>query len=139
MKTLGRGFNVKTKQFREGKWTKGKVEELLLDDPDDCFNYFDRNATKEQKQERKENYDEAENCVRLLKNSYVDPTFADTINLMNKYQISPSMDRSEFANKVISILKASDEDVRNIDYDDMIRFCVIHDKCKNILNGICLL
>ncbi len=133
LKTLGKGFNVKTKQFREGKWTKGKIEELLLGDEDDCFNYFEKQLSKEERQERKENYDEAESCVRLLKNSYVDPSFTDVINLMNKYQISPSMDRAEFARKMLSTLKKSDEDVRNIDYDDMIRFCVIHDKCKNIL------
>jgi superfamily I DNA/RNA helicase len=133
LKTLGKGFIVKTKQFKEGKWTKGKIEELLLYDEDKCFSHFDRDATKEEKQERKENYDEAENCVRLLKNSYVNPSFTDTINLMSKYQISPSMDRSEFAYKVLDILKKSDEDVRHIDYDDMIRFCVIHGKCKNIL------
>lgn len=133
LRTLGR-VNVKVKSFTAGKWTNGKNEDIIRRDP--IFDSFNRALSKDEKISAKENFDAADQCLRLLKNTYVDPSFTDVINLMNRYQISPSMPRDEFANKILSFLRISDEDQYNVDYDDMIRFCVLRGLGSNIISDV---
>jgi len=133
LRTLGR-VNVKVKSFTAGKWTNGKNEDIIRQDP--IFNIFNKSLSKDDKIAAKDNFDAADQCLKLLKNTYIDPSFIDVINLMNRYQISPSMPRDEFANKLLMFLKISDEDQYTVDYDDMIRFCVIRGLGSQIVNDV---
>lgn len=134
LKSLGRNVNVKVKQLKDGKWTKGKIEELLLKER--VFNPFSNGLSRDDKSNFKDNYDAATECIKLLKNTYISPSWTDVLNLIDRYQISACMERAEFAHFMVDFLKKSDEDQYNVDYEDMIRFCVLNGKAKNITQDI---
>lgn len=106
-----------------------KVSKIISKDSD--FNTFDKGHSPAEKVIAKENYSEMLNLVSLMKNSMLDPQFYDVVNLANRYNISPPMERGEFCRRAIDFLKKSDEQLDVIDYDDMIRFFVLHNMHKD--------
>jgi superfamily I DNA/RNA helicase len=133
LRQLG-NVNVQGGEFKSGKWLPSKVDLLMRKDA--CFNIYDKNLSKDEKVAIKENADCAKEALKLMKNTYIKPSFIDTINLMMKYNISPCMARDEFAHKILEMLEQSDSDQYNVDYDDMIRFCALRNLGERIVTDM---
>lgn len=112
-------------RFRGIQLEGQKVSKIITKDSD--FNSFDKTKSPQEKTFAKENYSAMLELISLMKNSFVTCGFYDVLNLANKYNIFPPMDRGEFINKAMKFLIKSDEDTNTLDFDDMIRFFVLYD------------
>ena len=136
----GSTFHSQCLKLLRSSKAKFKVDSLknrtiILSDPD--FDIYTKDGVdSEDRQDIRNNYDSMQQCLSLAKNFYVQPNTYDILNLMNKYLITPAMPREEFAQRCMKFLKMSDEQDDIVDFDDMIRFCVLRGLGKNLLTDI---
>lgn len=124
-----RNVDIQGGGYRNGKRHPHKMDSIIS-----SVDAYD--IRNNQSSEVKENFEAAKDLVSLVKNSVINPTFFDVANIANSRNISCSVPRDEFFNDVLNFVKQSDQNQKVVDFDDMIRFCVLLEKGRNIMSDM---
>ena len=93
--------------------------------PRDGYNWKEETLSKEESLQAKENFNAMKDLVGLMKNSFIDPTANDVLSLIDHYGIQFSIPLDQACEESIEILKQSDDNEKEIDFNDMVRFPII--------------
>lgn len=121
--SLGRRFLPRNVEL-----VQDKMKGIIDKNPDLRIDY--RADKKDEIEIKKEKRDSVLDLVRLCKNTYIDPTNEDMLQVINHYGITSPYSNDELIAIGQSALQESDKDTDRIDFDDMIRFPVIFGKVR---------
>lgn len=100
-----------------------KMYKIISKNPE--YNFKNPLFSKEESFAARENLNAMKDLVGLLKNSFIQPTVSDVNNIINHFGISFSLPIEQVCDDAIDFLLTSDEDVKELDYNDMVRLPII--------------
>lgn len=100
-----------------------KMFKIISKDPE--YNFKNPLFDKEESFAARENLNAMKDLVGLLKNSFIQPTMVDVETIINHFGISFSLPMEQVCSDAIDFLLTSDEDTKELDYNDMVRLPII--------------